>query len=162
MWNNSRPLMGERLVYWTGASLVLDITCAKRCDTRYFKGKGKSTETALLLAILSQRAMSKRKGENGETNMRGSRSQSSHHDNIADNQRASSHLRELLRAVPEKGRVHVASRLTALHHLAEAVEVELPLEAAELIVCAHVGSHHTRREKEQSESTIMEDNGPCL
>lgn len=45
------------------------------------------------------------------------------------------HLGELLRVVPEEGRVHVAPRLAALDYLPEAVKVQLSLEAAELVVC---------------------------
>lgn len=54
------------------------------------------------------------------------------------------HLGKLLRVVSEEGRVHVAPRLAALDHLPEAVEVELSLEAAELVVCGDQrGQQHT-------------------
>lgn len=44
--------------------------------------------------------------------------------------------------------MHIAPRLAALNHLAEAVKVELPLEAAELVVCfsSAVGTK-TRRDQ---------------
>lgn len=54
------------------------------------------------------------------------------------------YLGQLLRTVPQKTRVHVAPRLAALHHLAEAVQVELPLEAAELVVCRNMQHEKTR------------------
>lgn len=51
---------------------------------------------------------------------------------------SSTDLGELFWIIPQEGRVHVAPGLPTLHHLAEAVEVKLPLEAAELVVCLKV------------------------